>query len=78
MKALIVTEPFANYAKGDQITAPDKITAAEASNPHSVVAVELSELPIIAHQIFELLSGRVKATDFPTTAATSPNEPSAT
>jgi hypothetical protein len=43
MKALIVTEPFASYAKGDQITAPDKIEAAQASNPHSVVAVELPE-----------------------------------
>lgn len=43
MKALIVTESFAGYAKGEQITAPGEIEAAQASNPHSVVAVELPE-----------------------------------
>ena len=43
MKALIVTEPFASYAKGEQITAPDQIEAALASNPHFVVAVNLPD-----------------------------------
>lgn len=43
MKALVVTEPFASYAKGEQITAPDKIEAALASNPHFVVGVEIAD-----------------------------------
>ncbi|NTF67971.1 hypothetical protein [Rhizobium rhizogenes] len=43
MKALTVTEPFAGYAKGDQITDADKIDAALASNPMQVVAVNLPD-----------------------------------
>jgi hypothetical protein len=43
MKALIVTEPFADYAKGDQIT--DSIEMADAQIEHSgqVVAVNLPD-----------------------------------
>jgi len=43
MKALIVTESFASYAKGHQITAPDEIEAALSSNPHFVVAVVVDD-----------------------------------
>lgn len=43
MKALIVTAPFGEYAKGDQITDADKIKAAQATNPHQVVAVNLPD-----------------------------------
>lgn len=43
MKALIVTAPFADYAKGEQITDADKIDAALTSNPSQVVVVNLPD-----------------------------------
>lgn len=51
MKALTVTEPFASYAKGDQITAPDDIAAVLASNPEFVVVVEIEDpAPVVPSQ----------------------------
>jgi len=43
MKTLIVTEPFAGYAKGDKIIDADKIDEALSSNPNSVVAINLPD-----------------------------------
>jgi len=43
MKALTVTEPFAGYAKGDQITDAQKITDVLLSNPNQVVNVILPD-----------------------------------
>lgn len=43
MKALVVTEPFAGYAKGEQITDADMIAGVLDSNPGSVVAVILAD-----------------------------------
>lgn len=43
MKALIVTEPFAGYAKGEQISDPEKMKAALAGNASSVVAINVPE-----------------------------------
>jgi hypothetical protein len=37
MTTLVVTQPFGDYAIGDQITAPDAVAAALESNPGSVV-----------------------------------------
>lgn len=45
MKALVVTEPFADYAKGDQITDVSKISDAVENNPNQVVAVNLPDAP---------------------------------
>jgi hypothetical protein len=43
MKALIVTEPFAGYAKGDMIADADKVALALEHNPMQVVAIVLAE-----------------------------------
>lgn len=43
MKALIVTAPFASYAKGDQIVDAEQIASALENNPANVVAVDLPE-----------------------------------
>ncbi|WP_296441320.1 hypothetical protein [Rhizobium sp. 60-20] len=45
MKALIVTAPFASYAKGDQIVDADKIKSVLETNPNEVVAVNLPDPP---------------------------------
>lgn len=45
MKALIVTAPFASYAKGDQIVDADKIKSVLDTNPNEVVAVNLPDAP---------------------------------
>ena len=46
MKALIVTAPFASYAKGDQIVDADTIKSVLETNPNEVVAVELPDPPV--------------------------------
>lgn len=43
MKALTVTEPFAGYAKGDQITDAQTIADVLVSNPSQVVNVILPD-----------------------------------
>jgi hypothetical protein len=37
MATLVVTQPFGDYAIGDEITAPDAVEAVLANNPGSVV-----------------------------------------
>ncbi len=48
MKALIVTAPFASYAKGEQITDAEKIKSVLETNPNEVVAVNLPDTPASA------------------------------
>lgn len=43
MKALIVTEPFADYAKGDQITDSNAIDEILVEHSGQVVAVNLPD-----------------------------------
>lgn len=52
MKALTVTEPFAGYAKGDQITDAQTIADVLVSNPSQVVNVILPDpAPLVAKPI---------------------------
>lgn len=37
MPTLVVTQPFGDYAVGDEITAPEAVSAALEANPGSVV-----------------------------------------
>ena len=41
--ALVVTHPFANYAKGDQITRPYEIQSALVDQPNRVVRIEVPD-----------------------------------
>lgn len=41
--ALIVTQPFASYARGDRITDHDTVQKVLADHPHSVVKTEVKD-----------------------------------
>lgn len=42
---LVVTDPFADYAKGDRITDPDKIKTALELQPNRVVRINVDDTP---------------------------------
>jgi hypothetical protein len=46
MLELVVTQSFANRAKGDVITDPDEMKAAREGSPHCVVARAKQEPPV--------------------------------
>jgi hypothetical protein len=41
--ALVVTQPFATYAKGDRITDPAAVAATLQDHPHRVIRISVPE-----------------------------------